>query len=42
MNQLFNFFEGSNEEICVRNQRKRFMVKCEETSLEGEGHVKTP
>ena len=41
MNLLFNFFEGSNEGIIGKEvERRSSMVKCEETPLEGGGHVK--
>ena len=41
MNLLFNFCEGSNEEIMGREAEGRSsMVKCWERPLEWEGHVK--
>ena len=43
MNLLFNYLEGDNEEILGRkDKRGGSVVKCEETSLEGGGHVKFP
>ena len=40
-NFLFNFFEGCNEGIIDRKAEMRgSIVKCGETSLEGEGYVK--
>ena len=41
-NYLFNFFEGSNEEMLVRNRRKRFYGEIWGNAVRGGGTCKNP
>ena len=41
-NHLFNFFEGSNKEMWVRNRRKRFYGEIWGNAVRGGGTCKNP